>query len=128
MLRTPLALRRRMVLLEATAAGLAPAVGVSAADLVFDLKIEGGKVPPTMRVISVRQGDVVNLRWRADQPLTLHLYGYDIERVLEPGAVAEMTFTARAAGRFPVDALEASAGASGHPRRDTPLVLIEVYR
>ncbi len=33
----------------------------------------------------------------------LHLHGYDIEKRIEPGAVTEMTFTARATGRFPVE-------------------------
>lgn len=125
--RTPLALCRRMVLLVAAAAVLAPAVGASAADLTFDLEIEQGKVPPNMRVIRVRQDDVVTLRWRADKPLTAHLHGYDIEQALEPGAVAEMTFTARATGRFPVHVHDGSAGAGSHSHEEAPLVLIEVY-
>jgi hypothetical protein len=116
-----------MVLLAATAAGLASALGASAADLTFDLEIERGKVPPNMRVIRVTQGDLVKLRWRADQPLTVHLHGYDIEQALKLGAVAEMTFTARATGRFPVHVHDGSAGAGSHSHEGAPLVLIEVY-
>jgi hypothetical protein len=125
--RIPPVLCRRMLLLAPTAAVLAPAVGASAADLTFDLKIERGQVPQNMRVIRVSQGDVVKLRWSTDQPLTLHLHGYDIEQTLERGAVAEMTFTARATGRFPVHVHDGSARAGSHSHQEAPLVLIEVY-
>jgi hypothetical protein len=124
--RTPPASLRRL-LLAAAVARLAPAVSVSAADLTFDVEIVGGKVPPNKRVIRIRQSDAVRLRWRTDQPLTLHLHGYDIELTLNRGAVGEMTFTARATGRFPVNIHGGSAGAGGHSHQETPLVLIEVY-
>ena len=117
----------RRLLLAAAVAGLGAAVSASAADLTFDVEIVGGKVPPNKRVIRIRQSDVVRLRWRTDQPLTLHLHGYDIELALDRGAVGEMTFTARATGRFPVNIHEGSAGAGGHSHQETPLVLIEVY-
>ena len=125
--RIPPTLCRRMLLLAPTAAVLAPAVGASAADLTFDLKIERGQVPQNMRVIRVSQGDVVKLRWSTDQPLTLHLHGYDIEQTLERGAVAEMTFIARSTGRFPVHVHDGSARAGSHSHQEAPLVLIEVY-
>jgi len=116
-----------MLLMAPTAAVLASAVGASAADLTVDLKIERGQVPQNMRVIRVSQGDVVKLRWSTDQPLTLHMHGYDIEQTLERGAVAAMTFTARATGRFPVHVHDGSARAGSHSHQEAPLVLIEVY-
>jgi hypothetical protein len=94
-------------------------------EVVFDLRIERGKVPPNMRQIRVRQGDAVRLRWTTDQPIALHLHGYDIERKVVPGAVAEMAFTARATGRFPVEEIKASAK-GGHTHGEAPLVRIEV--
>ena len=124
--RTPPALLRRL-LLAAAVTGLGPVVSASAADLTFDLEVVRGKVPPNMRVIRVKQSDVVRLRWRTDQPLTLHLHGYDIELALDRGAVGEMTFTARATGRFPVNVHEGNADAGGHSHQETPLVFIEVY-
>ena len=124
--RTPPAVLRRL-LLAAAVAGFGPAVRASAADLTFDLEVVGGKVPPNKRVIRIKQSDVVRLRWRTDQPLTLHLHGYDIELALDRGVPGEMTFTARATGRFPVNIHEGSAGAGGHSHQETPLVLIEVY-
>jgi hypothetical protein len=114
-------------MLAAAAAWLASALNGSAADLTFNLEIEQGKVPLNTRVIRVRQGDVVRLRWRTDQPVTLHLHGYEIELAFGPDAVAEMTFTAHATGRFPVHVHKGSAGAGGHSHLETPLVLVEVY-
>jgi hypothetical protein len=108
--------------------GLVGHVGNAAAqtpEVVFDLKIENGKVAASMRQIRVRQGDAVKLRWTTDRPIALHLHGYDIELKVAPGAVAEMAFTARATGRFPVEEIKPSAK-GGHSHGEAPLVRIEV--
>ena len=55
----------------------------------------------------------------------LHLHGYDIETKVEPGAVAEMAFAARATGRFPVEEHKPDAK-GGHSHGEAPLVRIEV--
>jgi hypothetical protein len=78
-----------------------------------------------MRLIRVKQGDTVKLRWRADRATILHLHGYDIEAKAEPGAVAEMGFTARATGRFPVSVHKPKQD-GGHAH-EPPLVHVEVY-
>lgn len=93
-------------------------------DVVFAIGIENGRVPPGLRLIRVKQGDAVRLRWTSDRPIVVHLHGYDIETRIEPGAVAEMTFTARATGRFPVE--EHKPAARGHSHGEAPLVRIEV--
>jgi hypothetical protein len=102
----------------------APAV---AAELTFDIKIDHGRVPDTMRLIRVNEGDVVKLRWTSDQPIVLHLHGYDIEKRVAPDAVTELAFTAYATGRFPIHVHAQGAGASGHAHEDAPLATIEVY-
>jgi hypothetical protein len=98
--------------------------GAKADELTFELRIERGHVPANMRLIRVKQGDVVKLRWSSDRSIALHLHGYDIERKIEPGVVAEMTFTARATGRFPVQEHQAASG-GGHTH-GAPIVQIEV--
>ena len=102
----------------------APAV---AAELTFDIKIEGGRVPDTMRLIRVNEGDVVKLRWTSDQPIVLHLHGYDIEKRVAPGTITELAFTAYATGRFPIHVHAQGAGAGGQAHEDAPLAIIEVY-
>jgi hypothetical protein len=101
--------------------------GVPAAELTFNIKIERGRVPDTMRLIRVNEGDVVKLRWTSDQPLILHLHGYDIEKCIAAGAVTEFAFTAYATGRFPIHVHAQGAAAGGHAHEDAPLVIIEVY-
>ena len=107
------------------AAALLLVVGVAAADaaeVTFVLRIENGRVPEAMRRIRVKQHDVVKLRWSTDRPMTLHLHGYDVESKLAPGTVSEMTFTARATGRFTIEPHQHSSGAHG-----AVLVTIEVH-
>jgi hypothetical protein len=94
-------------------------------EVVFDLKIEKGRVAQNMRLIRVKQGDAVKLRWTTDRPIMLHLHGYDIEKKVEPGAVAEMAFEARATGRFPVEEHKPNAK-GGHSHGEAPLVRVEV--
>jgi len=104
-----------------------PALGIDATraeELTFELNVERGRVPPAMRLVRVKQGDAVRLRWRSDRPLLLHLHGYDIEAKIEPGAVAELAFTARATGRFPIQVHTPKQG-GGHTH-EAPLVQVEV--
>jgi FtsP/CotA-like multicopper oxidase with cupredoxin domain len=97
-----------------------------AAEVTFVLRIVNNQVPPDMRLIRVKQGDVVKLQWRADRPSIVHLHGYDIEKRVAPGAITELTFTARATGRFPVHLHGSEAESAGHGHEDA-LVTIEVY-
>jgi hypothetical protein len=110
--------------LLALSPGLA-ATDAQAEDLTFDLRIERGRVPTNMRVIRVKQGDVVKLRWSSDRPIVLHLHGYDIETRVEAGKPTDMSFTARATGRFSVEEHKPKAG-GGHTH-EAPIVRIEVH-
>jgi hypothetical protein len=103
----------------------APEAVAQAPEVVFDLKIEKGRVAQNMRLIRVKQGDAVKLRWTSDRPIALHLHGYDIEKKVEPGTVTEMAFEARAAGRFPVEEHKPNAK-GGHSHGEASLVRIEV--
>jgi hypothetical protein len=101
-------------------------VDARATELTFALRIEKGRVPANMRLIRVRQGDVVKLQWSTDRRLLVHLHGYDIEKEVTPGAVIDMTFTARATGRFTIEPHLAKAASGGHAHGGV-LVTIEVY-
>ena len=98
-----------------------------AAELTFDIRIEGDRIPDAMQLIRVQEGDSVKLRWSSDRPLTLHLHGYDIEKRLGGDAVTELSFKAYATGRFPIEIHPAKAGAGGAAHGDAPLAVIEVY-
>jgi hypothetical protein len=101
--------------------------GAVAAELAFDLKFAHGRVPDAMRLIRVKQGDVIRLRWSADQPVTLHLHGYDIEKHVDPGTTTDLAFTAYATGRFPIHVHAQGAHPDGRTHEEEPLVIIEVY-
>jgi FtsP/CotA-like multicopper oxidase with cupredoxin domain len=101
------------------------ATGARADQLTFDLRLERGRAPADMRLIRVKQGDTIKLRFKSDRPMTLHLHGYDIEQKVEPDKVAEMTFVARATGRFSVEVHHPRQG-GGHTH-GAPVVQIEVY-
>jgi len=96
----------------------------SAAELTFDIRIEGGRVHDTMQLIRVHEGDSVKLRWTSDRPLTLHLHGYDIEKRVAGDGVIEFSFTANATGRFPIE-IHGAEGSAAHG--GAPLAVIEVY-
>jgi len=101
--------------------------GTVAAELTFDLKVTHGRVSDAMRLIRVKQGDVVRLRWGTDQPVTLHLHGYDIEKHVDPGTTTDLAFTAYATGRFPVHVHAQGARPDGRSHEEEPLVIVEVY-
>ena len=104
-------------------AGCAVAV---AAQLTFDLKVAQGRLPDASRLIHVTQDDVVTLQWTTDQPLVIHLHGYDIEKRIVPGAVTELKFTALATGRFAIHA-HGQTERGGQDREEAPLAVVEVY-
>ncbi len=66
------------------------------------LKIAGGKIQGSKKVVRVKQGDKVRLNLMADRKTEVHLHGYDIEKTVSPGKTAVMAFRAKVAGRFPV--------------------------
>jgi FtsP/CotA-like multicopper oxidase with cupredoxin domain len=107
-------------------AAIMPGVGAQAAELTFALRIENARVPANMRLIRVKQGDVVKLEWSADRRAVVHLHGYDIEKEIAPGTVTDLTFTANATGRFPIHLHAAKEGSGGHGHEEA-LVDIEVY-
>jgi hypothetical protein len=107
-------------------ASMLDVTAVGAAEVTFVLPIAKGRVPENMRLIRVKRGDVVTLKWSSDKAMRLHLHGYDIEKEVAPGAVTEMAFTARATGRFTVEPHVGKQPAGGHAHGDV-LVTIEVY-
>ena len=67
----------------------------------FDLRISAEAMEPSD--ITATEGDRIVLRITTDSPLEVHLHGYDIERELEPGEPAELSFRADLTGRFEIE-------------------------
>jgi len=96
---------------------------VQAPPRTFDVRIERRRVAQAQRVLRATQGERVELRWTADEPLVLHLHGYDIETRVSPGEPAVTAFAAKLTGRFPV----AIHGDGASSRHHTTLLYVEVH-
>lgn len=101
---------------------IAGAESPQATPRTFELRIAQRRVPPAQRVLRATEGERVELHWSADEPLVLHLHGYDLETRVEPGKPAVTAFAARLTGRFPV----AIHGESGKHRHGA-LLHVEIY-
>lgn len=95
----------------------------AAGQRTFEIRIAGRRVPPEQRVLRATEGERVELRWSADEPLVLHLHGYDIETRVEPGKPAVTAFAARLTGRFPVEI----HSAAGSRHRHSALLHVEIH-
>lgn len=92
----------------------------------IDITIKNGQVVGK-KSVRVTRGDTVILRWRSDQPLELHLHGYDVTATVKPGTPAEMKIAARATGRFPVEVHGVGGASGGHGHGHKALFHLEVY-
>lgn len=79
-----------------------PAIAGDGSYTVHEVSVEKGAVAGETDTIRIGEGERVILRWRTDQPLDLHLHGYDIRTEAVPDRPVDMPFEAHATGRFPV--------------------------
>ena len=71
--------RRAWSMLPAVVVAFIAIGGAVAEPRLFDLALKDGRLPENQRLVRVRQGDEVTLKWTTDRPFTLHLHGYDLE-------------------------------------------------
>jgi hypothetical protein len=90
----------------------------------LDLQIENGRLTDSRKAIAVQRYDRVEINWRADRRMTLHLHGYDIEITTGPDKPEAMTFIAHATGRF---AIEIHAPLGEGKSRHAVLIYLEVH-
>lgn len=113
--------RRRVLRVLAGSLAVAPELLRSEETRGFDLRIEKGRVVGDRNVVRITEGQRVELRWRSDAPVELHLHGYDLTVAVSPEAPAFMRFEANATGRFPVT--RHAEDGHGH----ATLIYLEVY-
>ena len=83
----PAALMRRRLFLAALLAFATLPLIATAEERHFDLALKAGALPKNLQTIKVKQGDSVELKWTSDQPIKMHLHGYDMEIAVKPGMV-----------------------------------------
>ena len=116
--------RRRLFLFALLSCAVLPAVAAGQDVRRFDLVLKAGELPKDQRVIKVKEGESVELHWTSDQPVRLHLHGYDIEVAVKPGEPAVTALRARIAGRFSVEKLQDKPGGHHHGGR---VLYLEVH-
>jgi uncharacterized protein (DUF2141 family) len=120
---TKAALRRRLFLATAAAVVALP-VMAHAEERHFDLALKAGALPKDMQTIKVKQGDSVELKWTSDQPIKMHLHGYDMQIAVKPGEPTVTAINAKIAGRFSVEKLQDKGGGHHHGGK---ILYFEVY-
>jgi Multicopper oxidase len=90
----------------------------------FSIAIQARKVDPSQKTIRVTQGQAVELAFKADEMVEVHLHGYDQLLTVQPGSPAVMRVQAKTAGRF---AIEAHRFGNDSRRRHVVLLYLEVH-
>jgi FtsP/CotA-like multicopper oxidase with cupredoxin domain len=70
----------------------------------FSVTINQGHVAKKFRTLRVTEGDIVEITFTSDKPSELHLHGIDVLANVTARKPATMTFHAKTAGRFPIEA------------------------
>ena len=106
---------------------MSPAVAQSASLRQFAIAIKDRKVEAAASLLRVSQGDAVEMVLTSDEAAEIHLHGYNILLSLTPNVPGTIKFTAKIAGRFPLEAhrFGAASGSQRH-RGAGPLLYIEV--
>ena len=100
-------------------------VRVLSAELArFSIAIQRRAVDPAQRTIRVTQGTALELAFKADEMMELHLHGYDQLLTVQPGSVAVMRLDAGTAGRF---AIAGHVAGGGRSRSHVVLLYLEVH-
>jgi hypothetical protein len=86
-----------LVILSLVAAGCG---GGEPQEHTFELEIQEGSLVQGDSVLRVKQDDMVTVVVAADEPVSFHLHGYDIEKEAKPGEPATLEFIADATGSF----------------------------
>ncbi len=83
-------------------------------------------MPRAHRVLKAPQDAALRIEWTSDRPYTVHLEGYDLSLMVQPGKPEVMQFKAYATGRFAVHAHEGmQSGKHAHGRGT--LLWLEVH-
>lgn len=107
---------RRTLLIWLAVAPLGPVTAWAQAGTrrVIEARIQGRAVVAPSDGIKLTEGEVVALRWISDEPVELHVHGYDLKLRLEAGKPAILEVEAFATGRFPIMSHGWGAGGHGH--------------
>jgi hypothetical protein len=96
----------------------------------FEISIRDRHVEGGASTLRVQRGDTVQMRFRCDEAVSLHVHGYDLRANVSATSPTTIRFAATIAGRFPISAHEfgAAADQAARPKahREVTLLYLEV--
>jgi hypothetical protein len=104
---------------------LMPLALAAAGPVVVELALVRGKPEGGVRTVRVERDDALEIKARSDEPLEIHIHGYDVTLRVQPGAVASVRMGAKLVGRFPVTAH--LHGKEGGKASEPTLLYLEVH-
>jgi len=90
-------------LIVALAVPVAPAAPAVVKPIVFRITVIKGRPVGGIKRPVVRQGKLVRIVVVTDLGKTIHLHGYDFEKVVRPGRPVAFQFVAKLPGRFELE-------------------------
>ena len=104
-----------------------PSIADDSVANVVEVKIENRQVVvPETGSIKINEDDVIEVHWTSDEPVELHIHGYDLHVQVQPGKTATSVIEAHASGRFPITSHGWGHGGHGGHGHDA-LAYLEVY-
>jgi hypothetical protein len=100
---------------------LSNSVAEAADEKIFEIRISNGQIVTGNSTVRVEEGNPIKVFWTSNEPVELHLHGYDILLKLKSNETNFMKFIAQTAGRFPISI----HGLGGHDH--SIIVYLEVY-
>jgi hypothetical protein len=93
-------------------------------ETTVNLELEKGELVGGSDTFRFREGEHIDILWTSDEPVELHLHGYDLTVSASPEAPGELRFTGSITGRFPVTS---HGSADGGPGGHRVLIYIEIH-
>ena len=92
-----------------------------AKEKIFEITIQNKRAINTKKTLRISEGDFVKINWQTDDPIELHLHGYDQLLKLNKDGSGTISFIAHTPGRFPINFHSANSHDHGN------IVYIEIY-
>jgi len=102
------------------------ALAAEPAAKTFELAIPQEADRVAARVLRVKKDDLVRLRITSETAGEIHLHAYRLDVKVTPGSLAELSFKARATGRFRIEWHPESVPAKKGYQHAPPLATLEV--
>ena len=103
------------------------AATTSTLEMPVTVEIRSGEVSETSKVIKIFQETDLTLILKSDQPLVLHLHGYDIIAKVQKFGKALMKLNTFATGRFPIKMHLLAEDHQGNAHHERTLLYLEVH-